>query len=167
MSRSGPGPFIYTGSGKKQSEDASLSQKLCTKQACLIQWCLAKNNHQQSRCQDVIDNWKECVVEANKLEQEMKENNRWFHWASAAHLLSKKTKGMDHFFRIHGTVCVSVCNNVQFFKEKDMTVNQNYIFSYMCSRILLPHFHHFWDGHNAFALHNRNYADSESIRLRQ
>ena len=36
------GTFVYTGSGKKHAEDAPIEQKLCKKEACAIQWCLAR-----------------------------------------------------------------------------------------------------------------------------
>ena len=38
------GAFVYTGSGKKHSEDAPIEQKLCKREACAIQWCLARRN---------------------------------------------------------------------------------------------------------------------------
>ena len=65
MSRAGPGAFIYTGSGKKQSDSASASQKACTKQACAIQYCLARNDHKQIKCQHFVDSWKECCERAD------------------------------------------------------------------------------------------------------
>ena len=34
------GPFVYTGSGRKVSENAEECVKKCKKQACLIQMCL-------------------------------------------------------------------------------------------------------------------------------
>ena len=55
------GAFVYQGSGKKQPEDAPPEQKLCKKQACAIQWCLAKRNHKEIYCKAEIDSWKECV----------------------------------------------------------------------------------------------------------
>jgi hypothetical protein len=64
MSRGGPAPFIYQGSGKKQSLNASESQKKCTKQACAIQLCLAKSNHQQYLCEAFIEAWKKCCRDA-------------------------------------------------------------------------------------------------------
>ena len=70
MSRSGPGAFIYTGSGKKQSEDADISQKKCMKQACAIQWCLARNDHKETKCEIYIQDWKDCCDRARRNEQE-------------------------------------------------------------------------------------------------
>ena len=61
-----PGPFIYKGSGKKQNADASPSQKKCTKEACDIQYCLAKRNHQESQCLEVINIWKKCCEIADE-----------------------------------------------------------------------------------------------------
>jgi hypothetical protein len=60
MSRS-TGAFVYTGSGKKQADDADIAQKKCKKQACAIQWCLARSNHIESRCAAFIQDWKECT----------------------------------------------------------------------------------------------------------
>ena len=51
------GSFVYTGSGKKQSDEAPPEQRLCTQEACAIQRCLARNNHQQSRCEEAIEGW--------------------------------------------------------------------------------------------------------------
>jgi hypothetical protein len=65
---SSPGPFIYKGSGKKQAATADLCQKICKDAACLIQMCLAKNNHQQHKCQGIIDSWKQCCDKAKEKE---------------------------------------------------------------------------------------------------
>jgi len=48
MSRN-TGPFVYQGSGKKQSESADISQTSCTREACAIQYCLAKYQYQQQK----------------------------------------------------------------------------------------------------------------------
>lgn len=69
MSRSSSGAFVYTGSGKKQKEDADIAQIKCKKQACDIQWCLAKSNHMQHRCEPVIQIWKDCCENARKMEK--------------------------------------------------------------------------------------------------
>ncbi|KAJ1459444.1 hypothetical protein M885DRAFT_511415 [Pelagophyceae sp. CCMP2097] len=61
MSRS-HGAFVYRGSGKRQDEDAPPEQRLCTKEACAIQLCLARHNHQQKWCQGIIDHWKACTT---------------------------------------------------------------------------------------------------------
>jgi Mature-T-Cell Proliferation I type len=66
MSRSGPGPFIYKGSGKVQSKEADAGQRLCVKQACNIQYCLQKFNHQEDKGKDVIETWRECTKLANE-----------------------------------------------------------------------------------------------------
>ena len=60
------GAFVYQGSGKKQSEDAPIEQRKCKKEACNIQYCLARNNHIQKRCEDVIAVWKACCDKAKK-----------------------------------------------------------------------------------------------------
>jgi hypothetical protein len=41
-------------------QDPNDVQKVCSKQACAIQYCLARYNHQESYCQAVIDEWKKC-----------------------------------------------------------------------------------------------------------
>ena len=58
------GNFVYQGSGKK-------GNKPCSKQACDIQWCLARRNYQEKHCQHVIDRWKKCVEE-----HELKNNQK-------------------------------------------------------------------------------------------
>ena len=58
------GTFVYQGSGKKQSDDAPIEQKKCKKEACNIQYCLARNNHIQKKCEDVITAWKDCCERA-------------------------------------------------------------------------------------------------------
>jgi hypothetical protein len=35
-------------------------KKLCTKQACAIQYCLNRYNHQEKYCKAFIDEWKKC-----------------------------------------------------------------------------------------------------------
>ena len=55
------GQFVYRGAGKKQNKDADLSQHMCRKEACDIQWCLARRNHQESVCEGIIQKWKDCV----------------------------------------------------------------------------------------------------------
>lgn len=54
--------FVYTGKGRRsaQKDDAPPEQKACAKQACAIQWCLAKRDHKEHLCRAVIDEWKEC-----------------------------------------------------------------------------------------------------------
>jgi hypothetical protein len=62
------GAFVYTGSGKKQSADAPLSQRLCAKKARDVQWCLAKCNHKEKYCVEVIKILKDCIAQAQALE---------------------------------------------------------------------------------------------------
>ena len=54
--------FVYTGKGRRsaQADAAPAEQKLCAKQACAIQWCLAKRNHKEHLCTVYIDEWKNC-----------------------------------------------------------------------------------------------------------
>ena len=60
--------FVYTGKGRRQAQNdnASPEQKLCAKQACAIQWCLAKRNHKEHLCQHVIDEWKLCCEKVRR-----------------------------------------------------------------------------------------------------
>ena len=54
--------FVYTGKGKRsaQKDDAPAEQKLCAKQACAIQWCLARRNHSEVACKAFIEDWENC-----------------------------------------------------------------------------------------------------------
>ncbi|KAL3817153.1 hypothetical protein ACHAXA_006153 [Cyclostephanos tholiformis] len=54
--------FVYTGKGRRQAQrdDAPPEQKLCAKQACAIQWCLAKRDHKEDLCRAFIDDWQAC-----------------------------------------------------------------------------------------------------------
>ncbi len=88
------GAFIYTGCGKRQAEDAPFEQRLCREQAsslqpaavhahslgspircatcaqaCAIQRCLARSNHQEVYCKGDIHAWKDCCVRARALEE--------------------------------------------------------------------------------------------------
>mmetsp|Transcript_17280 Transcript_17280/g.23803 ORF Transcript_17280/g.23803 Transcript_17280/m.23803 type:complete len:83 (+) Transcript_17280:135-383(+) len=58
--------FVYTGKGRRgaQADNAPPEQKHCAKQACAIQWCLARRNHKEHLCQNYIDDWKRCCEEA-------------------------------------------------------------------------------------------------------
>lgn len=58
--------FVYTGKGRRQAQkdDALPEQKKCAKQACAIQWCLAKRDHKEHLCQNYIDEWKDCCEKA-------------------------------------------------------------------------------------------------------
>ena len=62
--------FVYTGKGRRQAQNdnASVEQKKCAKQACAIQWCLAKRNHKEIFCQAYIDEWKHCCEQARAAE---------------------------------------------------------------------------------------------------
>jgi len=62
------GAFVYTGSGKKQAKNADAAQVECKQLACAIQWCLAKSNHQQARCEPSVQAWKDCVQKVNERE---------------------------------------------------------------------------------------------------
>lgn len=64
MSRSGPGPFVYAGSGKKQRADADICQRRCITEACAIQVCLQRSNHVQSRCTENILLYTKCCENA-------------------------------------------------------------------------------------------------------
>jgi hypothetical protein len=58
-------PFVYTGAGRKQNpNETDPGQLNCTKQACAIQWCLSRRNHQEEACRDYIDAWKKCCDKA-------------------------------------------------------------------------------------------------------
>ena len=67
---SGHGPFVYTGSGRKVSADADVTLRACRDEACAIQWCLAKRNHQEARCTDAISRWRLCCEAALQRERE-------------------------------------------------------------------------------------------------
>eukprot|EP00957_Ditylum_brightwellii_P013595 1025556-Ditylum_brightwellii.AAC.1 len=58
--------FVYTGKGRRgaQKDTAPPEQKECAKQACAIQWCLAKRNHKEHLCKSYIDDWKACCEKA-------------------------------------------------------------------------------------------------------
>ena len=63
------GAFVYRGSGKKQSDDAPIEQRMCKDKACAIQRCLTQNNHQQKRCEVAISEWKLCCETAKAAER--------------------------------------------------------------------------------------------------
>ena len=58
--------FVYTGKGRRQAQkdDAPPEQRKCAKQACAIQWCLAKRDHKEHLCQNFIDDWQDCREKA-------------------------------------------------------------------------------------------------------
>ena len=70
MSRSGSGPFVYAGSGKKQAKNADVCQRRCITEACGIQICLQRSNHVQARCEHIIDVYKACCEKARQDELE-------------------------------------------------------------------------------------------------
>ena len=76
--------FVYTGKGRRQAQkdDAPPEQKLCAKQACAIKWCLAKRNHKEHLCQNVIDEWKLCCEKVRNAAAaaKVKENDNVFCW---------------------------------------------------------------------------------------
>jgi len=66
--------FVYTGKGSRQAQndDAPAEQRLCAKQACAIQWCLAKRDHKEHLCKAYREAWEDCcakvqIEEAAKL----------------------------------------------------------------------------------------------------
>mmetsp|Transcript_19848 Transcript_19848/g.50873 ORF Transcript_19848/g.50873 Transcript_19848/m.50873 type:complete len:80 (+) Transcript_19848:298-537(+) len=68
-------PFVYQGAGKRQSQDADICQVKCKKQNADIQWCLSRNNYQQQKCQDFVDNWTHCCMHARAQEREPASRN--------------------------------------------------------------------------------------------
>jgi hypothetical protein len=66
MSSRHSGPFIYAGAGKKQAPDADICVQACKKIACEIQWCLSKNNHNQTKCELYVNSWKDCCTRAKE-----------------------------------------------------------------------------------------------------
>jgi len=60
--------FVYKGSGKKQNANAHACQKdkVCQRLACDIQYCLARNNYQEKRCERHIEAWKKCCERVNR-----------------------------------------------------------------------------------------------------
>ena len=62
------GAFIYTGAGKKQRADAPLEDKVCKDYSIAIQRCLARNSHQQQRCDEAVKAWKGCCERVRALE---------------------------------------------------------------------------------------------------
>jgi hypothetical protein len=58
--------FVYTGKGRRQAQkdDAPPEQRKCAKQACAIQWCLAKRDHKEHLCKNFIDEWQDCCEKA-------------------------------------------------------------------------------------------------------
>jgi len=72
MSRAGTGQFVYSGKGGRrgQGDNATSAEKNCTKQACAIQWCLARRNHSEKACKAFIDDYDNCVAKYNDVDEE-------------------------------------------------------------------------------------------------
>eukprot|EP01051_Picozoa_sp_SAG22_P005681 SAG22_NODE_344_length_11914_cov_6.665679_9_plen_114_part_00 len=62
------GAFVYTGSGKKQSATATEEQRLCAPKARALQWCLAKNGHNEKWCKAFLQDWKQCFADVQAAE---------------------------------------------------------------------------------------------------
>ena len=56
------GAFVYTGAGQRQPTDAPPEQVQCKQFAIAMQYCLARNNHKQTRCEESVKAWKECCA---------------------------------------------------------------------------------------------------------
>lgn len=68
------GAFVYTGAGKKQAENADICVKACKNISCEIQYCLARNDHKQARCEHFVNSWNECCIQAKEAEV-VRQNN--------------------------------------------------------------------------------------------
>lgn len=58
------GAFVYQGAGRKVAADADITLRSCKDEACAIQWCLARHNHQEARCHAAISRWRQCCEAA-------------------------------------------------------------------------------------------------------
>ena len=56
------GAFVYQGAGRRQPKDAPPEQVACKQFAIDMQYCLARNNHKQTRCEESVKAWKECCA---------------------------------------------------------------------------------------------------------
>lgn len=56
--------FVYEGKGRKVTPGAPAEENACKKQACAIQWCLARRNYKENLCQAYIDEWNRCLDES-------------------------------------------------------------------------------------------------------
>mmetsp|Transcript_5064 Transcript_5064/g.10257 ORF Transcript_5064/g.10257 Transcript_5064/m.10257 type:complete len:80 (+) Transcript_5064:122-361(+) len=74
MSTRHTGAFVYTGSGKKHSENADICVRACKKFACEMQYCLARNNHQQVKCEHFMHSWNDCCEATKRSETSQKED---------------------------------------------------------------------------------------------
>lgn len=52
--------FVYEGAGKRQADDAEMTEKLCKKHACRIQRCLSRSNYQEKRCSLELEAYRKC-----------------------------------------------------------------------------------------------------------
>lgn len=41
-------------------------QRWCKKEACEIQYCLARANYQEDKCRHIIEAWEKCAEKARK-----------------------------------------------------------------------------------------------------
>ena len=55
-------------------EDLPPEQIHCKKQACAIQYCLARRNLQQNACQAYIEAWEQCRDKARAMDSMKKKN---------------------------------------------------------------------------------------------
>ena len=58
-------PFI-TAQGEQPDAGADVCQRMCKKEACAIQACLARWDYDQKRCQVVVTAWDRCCDAARK-----------------------------------------------------------------------------------------------------
>ena len=57
------------GAEKRLQADADVCQVVCKKEACAIQWCLARWNYDEKKCKPVVDTWDTCCKVARELER--------------------------------------------------------------------------------------------------
>ncbi|CEM03302.1 unnamed protein product [Vitrella brassicaformis CCMP3155] len=60
----------------EDKDGRSRAEKLCRRQACAIQNCLASRGYQQEKCQQVIDEYYECVARMEGKVEERKTDGR-------------------------------------------------------------------------------------------
>ena len=51
---------------KRPQTDEDICQIVCKKEACAIQWCLARWNYDQKKCQPVVQRWDACCDAARE-----------------------------------------------------------------------------------------------------
>ena len=56
------GTFVYQGAGKVHNKDATLGEIKCEKHTIDLQWCLAKHDHKQKYCEDLVKVLKNCMI---------------------------------------------------------------------------------------------------------